>query len=140
MQHNITFNEWEKHVICGVYTCKICKLSIKDFPLVQISAFIESLQADLEEFNKGRWYAAEDIDRMVKELDVCMYGDDAAQQAMLCDIVDDLKTRLKKTANVAYAVKMENGYWVGIWNNKETAAKVLDKSITYDEIIEVWYE
>lgn len=34
----------------------------------------------------GRWYAAEDIDRMVREIDVAMNGEGAAQQAKLCDV------------------------------------------------------
>lgn len=39
----------------------------------------------------GTWLAADDIYRMVRELDVAMNGDKAAKQASLCDIVGQLK-------------------------------------------------
>lgn len=40
----------------------------------------------------GRWYAAEDIDRLVRELDVLLNGEArAAKQAMLCDIVGQVR-------------------------------------------------
>ncbi len=38
----------------------------------------------------GDWYAAKDIDKMVRELDVAMNGDGAAPQAKLCDLVQPL--------------------------------------------------
>lgn len=38
--------------------------------------------------SEGRWYAADDIDRLVRELDVLLNGESgAAKQAKLCDIV-----------------------------------------------------
>lgn len=39
----------------------------------------------------GRWLYADDVDRMVKELDVAVNGGKAAKQARLCDIVGELK-------------------------------------------------
>lgn len=44
--------------------------------------------------NEGRWYAAEDIDRMVREIDVAMNGDGAAHQAKLCDVFTQIIERV----------------------------------------------
>jgi hypothetical protein len=45
----------------------------------------------------GRWLAAEDIYRMVRELDVAMHGiNGAAKQAMLCDIYPELLSHIKE--------------------------------------------
>lgn len=45
---------------------------------------------------QGRWYCADDIDRMVRELDVAMNGSAAAQQAQLCDIMGQLLQRISQ--------------------------------------------
>lgn len=50
----------------------------------------------ITEPTQGRWYYAEDIDKMVRELDVAMNGSGAAQQAKLCDIVGQLLKRISK--------------------------------------------
>jgi hypothetical protein len=42
----------------------------------------------------GRWCAAEDIDAMVRKLDVAMNGDDAATNPKLCDIFGQLVDRV----------------------------------------------
>lgn len=42
----------------------------------------------------GSWYAASDIDKMVRDLDVAMNGDGAAPQAKLCDLMPQLIQRL----------------------------------------------
>jgi hypothetical protein len=42
----------------------------------------------------GSWYAASDIDKMVRNLDVTMNGDGAAPQAKLCDLMPQLIQRL----------------------------------------------
>jgi hypothetical protein len=39
----------------------------------------------------GSWKNADDIDRLVRELDVALNGKDAAKQARLCDIVSQVK-------------------------------------------------
>lgn len=39
------------------------------------------------ESSSGRWYAADQIDALVRQLDVALNGDGAAPQAMLCDLV-----------------------------------------------------
>lgn len=44
---------------------------------------------------QGKWYAAEDIDGMTRELDVAMTGDGAAKQAMLCDLMPPLLALIK---------------------------------------------
>ena len=42
----------------------------------------------------GHWYAAEDIDALVRELDVWLNGEEgAAKQAKLCDIVAQITRR-----------------------------------------------
>lgn len=46
----------------------------------------------------GKWYGADSIDKMVRELDVAMNGDGAAKQAMLCDIVGQIMDRLAALA------------------------------------------
>lgn len=38
----------------------------------------------------GNWIAADDVNRLVRELDVALNGDGAAQQASLCDIVSQV--------------------------------------------------
>lgn len=50
----------------------------------------------------GSWIAAEDINRMVKEISVAMYGDKGARAPLLCDIVVDV-VRLAKAARKAPA-------------------------------------
>ena len=46
---------------------------------------------------KGDWISADDINRMVKELDVAMNGDKAAEQARLCDIQSELLEIIERT-------------------------------------------
>ena len=47
---------------------------------------------DAAEPESGHWYAAEDIDRLVRELDVLINGEaGAAKQAKLCDIVAQVR-------------------------------------------------
>ena len=43
-----------------------------------------------------RWYDAESIDKMVRQLDVAMNGDGAAKQAKLSDLMPQLLDRLNK--------------------------------------------
>lgn len=44
--------------------------------------------------------------------------------------------RLVTAAPVAYAVRNDQGYWVGIWNTREEAERVRDKGVpSHDEII-----
>jgi hypothetical protein len=60
----------------------------------------------------GRWYAAEDIDRLVRELDVIINGEaGAAPQAMLCDIVGQLR---KQKAHHTTCIGDEFDKW---WKN-----------------------
>lgn len=45
----------------------------------------------------GRWYDADDIDRLVRELDVLLNGEEgAAPQAKLCDIVAQVRALMKR--------------------------------------------
>jgi hypothetical protein len=53
---------------------------------LEAAALIERLSAERE----GRWYAAEDIDRMIRDIDVAMNGGGAAKQAKLCDIYSQI--------------------------------------------------
>jgi len=42
----------------------------------------------------GSWYKASDIDVMVRDLDIALNGENAAHQAMLCDLMPSLIARL----------------------------------------------
>jgi len=42
----------------------------------------------------GSWYKASDIDAMVRDLDVALNGENAAPQALLCDLMPSLIARL----------------------------------------------
>jgi hypothetical protein len=47
----------------------------------------------------GRWYSADDVDRLVRTLDVAWNGESgAAPQAMLCDIVGQITRELASDA------------------------------------------
>lgn len=62
---------------------------------------------EAEAMKGGRWVNADDIDRMVREMDVAMNGDGAARQAKLCDLVDQVKSlsgRLAEEKSVAPAL------------------------------------
>lgn len=58
----------------------------------------------------GRWYAAEDIDRMVREIDVAMNGDGAARQAKLCDIFKQIIERVSEPEAGAVAWADETAF------------------------------
>lgn len=49
-----------------------------------------------QEPTSGDWYAADDIDRMVRELDIVMNGKNAASQAKLCDLMPQLREKLSQ--------------------------------------------
>ena len=49
----------------------------------------------------GSWYAASDIDKMVRDLDVAMNGEGSAPQAKLCDLMPQLIQRLTSPAQPA---------------------------------------
>ena len=59
-----------------------------------LRARTELLDQPEQNLTEGKWYSGEDIDRMVRQLDVALYGENAAQQAMLCDIVQPIIKRL----------------------------------------------
>lgn len=61
----------------------------------------------------GRWYAAEDIDRMVRDIDVAMNGEGAARQAKLCDIYGQI-IALTRPAPIEPGVREKVG-WVSEW-------------------------
>jgi len=53
----------------------------------QLLKFAVDIRSDeLDEISEGRWYKAEDIDRMVKEIAVALDGEKAATNPKLCDI------------------------------------------------------
>ena len=57
---------------------------------------------------EGNWIAAEDVQRLARELDVLMNGEDGAAKApALCDVVAQARTQLRRTAPV-------QGYAAGI--------------------------
>lgn len=63
---------------------------LKDTPNANyaVRKMLEGLTVHAEPPTVGNWYAAEDIDRLVRELDVLLNGEHrAAPQAKLCDIV-----------------------------------------------------
>ena len=59
-----------------------------------LRARTELLDQPEQNLTEGKWYSGEDIDRMVRQLDVALHGENAAQQAMLCDIVQPIIKRL----------------------------------------------
>jgi hypothetical protein len=64
----------------------------------KLTAAITALRQLLEQpesvHETGSWYAAREIDEMVRDLDVAMNGDGAAPQASLCDLMPQLIERL----------------------------------------------
>jgi len=48
--------------------------------------------------NDGNWYKASDIDAMVRDIDIALNGEDAAPQALLCDLLPSLIARLAAPA------------------------------------------
>jgi hypothetical protein len=61
----------------------------------------------------GSWYAAKEIDEMVRDLDAAMNGDCAAPQAKLCDLMPQLIERLTQPAPVQEPVAVVTGYHGG---------------------------
>jgi hypothetical protein len=55
---------------------------------------IEQAEQPESAHESGSWYAAREIDEMVRDLDVAMNGDGAAPQASLCDLMPQLIERL----------------------------------------------
>jgi len=82
----------------------------------------------------GSWVAAEDVQRMARELDVAMNGEEgAAKTPALCDVVAQAKTQLRKTAPV-------QGYAAGIpWEmHLEAYAAYSKKWSPQPALIEGW--
>jgi hypothetical protein len=67
----------------------------------------------------GSWYAASDIDNMVRDLDVAMNGDGAAPQAKLCDLMPQFIQRLTKPAPIPDAItdNSESPEYMAGWND-----------------------
>jgi hypothetical protein len=71
----------------------------------------------------GSWYAAKEIDEMVRDLDVALNGDGAAPQAKLCDLMPQLIQRLTARPAVPDALnpKDENPAYAAGWNDCRAA-------------------
>lgn len=65
--------------------------------------------AALEEPTAGSWIAAEDVHRMVRQIDVALNGEfGAAKQAMLCDITAQVVAEARKRGGPLLLVGTEN--------------------------------
>lgn len=65
---------------------------------------------------RGSWIAADDVNALVRRLDVAINGEDAAEQASLCDIVAQVEKAFRDAAQqpsaqeaVSFAVELADG-------------------------------
>lgn len=65
-------------------------------------------------FKEGSWYAAEDVDRLVRELDVLLNGEDgAAPQSTLADIIAQLRKAAPLEKAAVHFPTMLRQMWSG---------------------------
>lgn len=74
----------------------------------------------------GKWYAAEDIDRMVREIDAAMNGDKAAAQAKFCDIFGQVIQRVTDNFALSQAGGVGARYGVSSGEVADTRAWFTD--------------
>jgi len=72
----------------------------KDWPMYErvwqmIEDWVDNGIANAYDPSSNNWFLAEDINRMVKQLDHAMNGHDAAPQARLCDILGQLESHIR---------------------------------------------
>ena len=80
----------------------------------------------------GRWIAADDVNRLVREIDVALNGGDAAPQAKLCDIAAQVGKAAREFGPILQVL--------GLRTNKRKTALFVDDTLRERLIDVAWNE